>query len=105
MHLLVAILAGRKITAVPLVPLTNLIVAGLVLLYWASRWYGYLTQGVTVAWSDQWIPAAALVVVVLACLSLAGRPLMTIQWIILAIDTVVFVLAALFVTFFQMKMF
>ena len=103
-HALVAVLAWRRPGGAPLVPSLNLVVALAVLGYWASRWYGYATRGVTWYATDQLIPLYALVVGGLAAASLAGRlhagaP----QGIAFGIDALVLLAAALFFSFFRMN--
>ena len=103
-HAVVAALAWRRPGGAPHVPLLNLVVALAVLAYWAPRWYGYATRGVTWYATDQLIPLYALVVGGLAAASLAGRPHAgALQWIAFAIDALALLAAALFFSFFRMN--
>lgn len=81
----------------------NLVAAACVLAYWGWRWYGYLFRGVTWYATDQLIPLCALLVLVLATLTLTGRFGGTaLHWIIFGITTLALIAAALFFTFFKM---
>ena len=108
-HLVVGVMALRRPAGLsappllPLVPLLNLAVAVCVLGYWAHDWYGYLMRGVTWYASDQLVPLYAAVVAVLSALALAGRYdgrlAHGFQWFVFAVDALVLVAAALFLTF------
>lgn len=105
-HLVVAAVAWRSGAARPLVPLVNLITASCVVLYWAQRWYGYLFRGITWYATDQLLPVYALLVCALAAATLAGRVnATTVNGLVLLVHTVVLVLAALYLTFFRIKLF
>jgi hypothetical protein len=87
-----------------LIPLLNLIAGGAVLVYWGRRWFDYLFRGITWYLTDQWIPAYALLVCVLAGLTLAGRFQGTAaHWLIFGLNTLVLLGAALFFSFFRMN--
>lgn len=87
-------------------PLLNLTIAGCVVAYWTSRWYGYLFRGVIWYARDQATPLYAALVCVLAVISLSGRhQLVALDWAAFAVHSVVVVGAVLFVTFFKMRMF
>jgi hypothetical protein len=86
LHLVAAIVVGRRLVDAPLVPLVNLTTAALVLAYWAQRWYGYLFRGVTWYATDQLLPLYALVVCVLAGMAVWSRGSSTLQWVFLTID-------------------
>ena len=103
LHLIVGVTAIRSERGAALVPLLNLLTAGSVLAYWGYRWFGYLFRGVTWSLSDQALPLYALVVCLFAGLALANRhSAVTITWIAFVIDSVVLLIAVLFVTFFRM---
>ncbi|MEO8030687.1 MAG: hypothetical protein ABJC74_08685 [Gemmatimonadota bacterium] len=102
-HMAVGIVAARQMTRLPLIPLLNLVTAGLVLAYWVERWYSYLFRGITWYVSDQLLPACALLICLISALSLAGRYQGTaVHWVIFGIDSAVVLAAALFLTFFRM---
>jgi hypothetical protein len=104
LHLAAGIVAIRTEGSIPLVPALNLISAACVVAYWANRWFGYLFRGITWYASDQLIPLYAILVCVLAGVSLTGRyPAVTLNWVVFAFHVAVFVAAALFVTFFRMN--
>lgn len=85
---------------VPRIALLNFIVGACVLVYWGQRWFGYLFHGITWYATDQLMPACALLVCVLAALSLSGRyPGVAAQWLIFIVDTLALLAAALFLTF------
>ena len=103
LHIVVGVATLRSGGWRPFLPLLNLTMAAGIVAYWASRWYGYLFQGVTWYASDQIVPLYALVVCALAVMSLSGRhQAVTLDWVIFAIHTVVVIGAVLFVTFFRM---
>ena len=84
----------------------NFIVAACVVVYWAQRWFGYLSRGITWSASDQFMPLYAILVCVLAGGTLAARwSATTLNWLVFTIHAVVFIGAVLFVTFFRMKLF
>ncbi|MES2307017.1 MAG: hypothetical protein V4558_16060 [Gemmatimonadota bacterium] len=81
----------------------NLAMGFAVLGYWGRNWFSYLFRGITWYLSDQWLPAYALVVCVVAGLTLLGRYQATaFHWIVFGVNTVVLLGAALFLTFFRM---
>ncbi|MEO8561548.1 MAG: hypothetical protein ABI601_05705 [bacterium] len=95
-HLIVAIVARRRVVTFPLVPLANLVTAGCVLAYWAQRWYGYVARGVTWYATDQVMPLYALLVGTLAAFAVWGRSEGgAVQWAFLTIDGVALLGAAL----------
>jgi hypothetical protein len=102
-HLVVGVVALRRpagLPAHPLLPLLNLAVAVCVLAYWAHEWYGYVARGVTWYASDQVVPLYAAAVAVVSGLALAGRYEGRLaHWLAFAVDTLVLVVAALYVTF------
>ena len=95
MHLLAAIVARRRLTELPVVPLANLVTSALVLAYWVQRWYGYVFQGISWSATDQLLPLYALIVCVLAAVALWGRSTGTLQWVFLAIDGIALLGAAI----------
>ncbi len=103
LHVLVMLPGVRRLTSLPLLPLLNLAVALCVLAYWIPRWYSYFFQGIRWYATDQLLPLYAVVVCVLAGLTLSGRYAGTVpHWMVLAIDALVLLAAALFFTFFRM---
>ncbi|MEO7355661.1 MAG: hypothetical protein ABIZ70_15040 [Gemmatimonadales bacterium] len=81
----------------------NFAVAAAVLLYWGTKWYSYLFRGITWYLSDQWLPALAIVVCIVAALTIAGRYQgSAFHWLVFVVDTIVLIGAALFLTFFRM---
>ena len=103
LHLAAAFAASRSRHALIILGALNLVTAACVLVYWGIRWWGYLFRGISWSATDQLVPLYALAAAVLAALALTGRlgsPLPL--WIIIGIDTIVFLAAALFLTFFRM---
>ncbi|HTL05921.1 MAG TPA: hypothetical protein VL241_09250 [Gemmatimonadales bacterium] len=81
----------------------NLVMAGAVLVYWGQRWFGYLFRGITWYATDQLIPAYALLVCLLAVLTLLGRSQFGgIHGWIFGLNTLILLAAALFFSFFRM---
>jgi len=81
----------------------NLVMAGAVLVYWGQRWFGYLFRGVTWYATDQLIPAYALLVCLLAVLTLLGRSQFGgIHGWIFGLNTLILLAASLFFTLFRM---
>lgn len=104
LHVVVGGVTLRRPGGPPLVPLVNLATGLCVLAYWAQKWYGYLTRGITWYLTDQLVPLYAVLVVVLAGLTLAGRTSGSLpHWLVFGIDAVVLLAAALFFTFFRMS--
>jgi len=85
-HLVVAVIAWRRMVPQVVLPLTNLVTAGLVVAYWIGRWYGYLFQGITWSGTDQLLPLYALAVCALAAMAMSGKGPLALQWMFLAID-------------------
>jgi hypothetical protein len=103
LHLAAGIAASRSRHALLILGAVNLLTALGVLAYWGVRWYGYLFRAISWSATDQLFPLYALVVAVLAALVLTGRlssPLPL--WIVFSLDALVFLAAALFLTFFRM---
>ena len=106
LHLAVGIATLRSGGARPWLPLLNLTIAGGVLAYWASRWYGYLFHGVTWYASDQVIPLYAFLVCAVSVISLSGRyHVGALDWAAFAVHGVVAIGAVLFLNFFEMRLF
>lgn len=85
------------------IALLNLAAAAAVLLYWGNRWIGYLNRGTTWYATDQLLPTCALVVCLLAALTLAGRYQGVIaHWMIFGSTTLALLAVALFFSFFRM---
>jgi hypothetical protein len=102
-QLLVGAAVARHRAPASLIPLLNLVAAAAVLAYWGRRWFGYLFRGITWYATDQWIPAYALLVCVLAGLTLAGRYQGTVaHWLIFGLNTLVLLGAAVFFSSFRM---
>jgi hypothetical protein len=102
-QLLVGIVARQR-GAIPLIPLLNLAAALGVLAYWGQRWYKYLFQGVIWYATDQLIPLYAILVCILAVLTLSGRyPGVLLNWLVYGVDTLVLLAAALFFSFFRIN--
>jgi hypothetical protein len=103
-HAVVGYIAWKKLSPLPLVPALNLLVALAVVAYWAQRWVGYLTKGITWYATDQALPVTALLVCVMSLLSITGRltaawP----NWVVLTIDALILTAAACYFTFFRMN--
>ncbi len=85
------------------IALLNLAAGTVVLLYWGSRWIGYMFRGTTWYAMDQLLPVCALVVCLLAALTLAGRYQGVIaHWMIFGSTTLALLAAALCFSFFRM---
>ena len=103
LHLLVGVVAQRRWTGFPLLPVVNLAVALCVIAYWAPKWYNLLNKGLDWYASDLWMPLYAVLVTLIATLTLTGRYGGTApHWIVFAIDTLVLLAAALFFSMFRM---
>ena len=102
-HLLVGAAVLRHKAPVSALAIVNLVAGALVLVYWGRRWFGYLFRGITWYAADQLIPAYALLVCVLAVLTLLGRYRgVGAHGLIFVLDTLVLIGAVLFFTFFRM---
>lgn len=94
----------RRGSALPILPLVNLLTALCVVVFGVQRWYGYAVNGTTWYFTDQLIPIAAIGVCVLALLSLTGRYNGTVpHWVVFAIDGTVLVAAAIFFAVFRIN--
>ncbi len=101
-HLVVGFLVLRRLGSPRLLPLLNLMIAGAVLVYWIRQWYDYLFGGILWYATDQLMPLYALIVVVVASLSLAGRYQGTVfHWVVFGVDTTVFIVAVYLATFLR----
>lgn len=102
MQLVVAAAVLRYKASISLIALLNLVAALAVLAYWGMRWFGYLFRGVTWYATDQLLPVCALVVCILALLTLLGRYQgVAVHWTIFGSTTLVLLAAALFFSFFR----
>ncbi|HEV8123060.1 MAG TPA: hypothetical protein VGP80_02370 [Gemmatimonadales bacterium] len=106
----IQLLAGAAVlrhkASVSLLAVFNLVAGASVLVYWGRRWFDYLFHGVTWYATDQLIPAYALGVCLLAVLTLLGRYQgVGVHWFIFSLNALVLLAAALFVSFFRMKLF
>ncbi len=102
-HMVVGVVALRGAARPQLVPLVNLLAAACILSYWATRWFGYLFRGLTWYATDQLIPLYAVLVCILAGLSLGGRyPGTTLNWLVFAAHTIALAVAALFFATFRL---
>ena len=102
-QLLAGIAVWRQKAPVSVIAALNLVAAACVLAYWGRRWYGYLFRGITWYATDQLIPLCALLVFVLAILTLTGRyDGVALHWMIFGITTLVLLAAAVFFSFFKM---
>ena len=103
-HVAIGVLAWRRVSELPLVVFLNLAVALGMLAYWVQQWYGYIGKGITWYAIDQLLPLYALLVAVLAGLTIVGRTSATLpHWLIFGIDAVALLGVALFATFFRMN--
>ena len=103
LHAVVGVFVARRITALPLLPIVNGLVALAVLAYWVPKWFAVVTRNIVWYWSDQALPVYALVVLVLVGTTLAGRTaLPVVHWSVFVLHAVVLLAAALFFTFFRM---
>ncbi len=101
---MVGVMALRSGGSRSLVPVLNLITASCVLAYWANKWFSYLFRGITWYATDQLVPLYAIMVCVLAAVTLTGRhPAVVLNWLVFSIHLVVLIGAALFLTFFRMN--
>ena len=73
LHVLAGFLTARHASTAPLIPILNLLVSGLILAFWAQRWYGYLFRGIRWYATDQLVPAYAVAVCIVAGMALWGR--------------------------------
>lgn len=103
LHLAVVIVTARHWSTLPLVPFVNAVTAAGVLIYWMTKWYSYLFQGIKWYATDQAIPLYALVVITFSLAALLGTFKSTVlNNVFLGIDGSVLLAAALFFTFFRM---
>lgn len=102
-HLAAVVASVRHWTTPPLVPIVNGAVAVGVLSYWATRWYSYIFQDIKWYVSDQALPLYAAVVLAFSMATLTGSFKGTVlHGVILSIDGLTLLAAALFFTFFKM---
>lgn len=103
LHVLVGLIALRRWSNLPVLPLLNLAVALSVLAYWLPKWYSYVNQGISWYASDQLVPLYAVLVGALAVFTLTGRYAGTgLHWTVFAIDALVLLAAAVFFSLFRM---
>ena len=100
MHLAVGVAIYRRLTTIVLMPWLNLVVAFSVVIYWARKWYSYVVHDIVWHGTDQLLPAAELLVVLLSVFSITGRysgvwP----AWMVFIVHTVVITGAACFFSF------
>ena len=99
-HLTFGVLSWRRGSALPLLPLINLAVAGCVVAYSMVRWYGVIARGIIWHASDQLLPLYALVVCIFSGLALGGKVVAApVHWVIFCVQSLVLIAAALFFTF------
>lgn len=103
MQILVGVAIVRHKAPSSLIVVLNLVAASLVLGYWGRRWFGYLFRGISWSATDQLIPAYALLVCLLALLTLSGRYRgVGVHFWIFGVHTLILLAAALFFSFFRM---
>lgn len=103
-HIVVGIVAWRRLSEVPLVPALNLVVALCVIGYAVTQWYGNAFRGVQWNWEDQAVPVYGVVMLCVAGLALAGR--LTASWpnvFVFVVDAFVSVGAVVFVSTFRVN--
>jgi hypothetical protein len=107
-HLCIGFMVLRRpgaLSAHRLLPLLNLTIAVCVLAYWARAWYGYAARGITWYASDQIVPLCAVAVAIASGLVLAGRSngrlAGSFQWLVFGVDSLVLIIAALYLTFMR----
>ena len=102
-HLGIGVAAARGWSTLPLVPLVNAATAAAVLAYWMTRWYTYFFQDIKWYASDQALPLYAVVVLAFSVATLVSSFKGTVlHGVILGIDGLALLAAALFFTFFKM---
>ena len=102
-HLTVGVLSWRRASALPLLPLINLAVAGCVLAYWIVKWYAVITRGIIWYANDQLVPLYALAVCIFSGLALGGKVVaQPVHWVIFCLQLLVLIGAAYFFTVFKM---
>lgn len=95
LHLAVGIIRWRRLSPLPLMAALNAAVALCILAYWGQRWIGYLFRGVKWYLTDQLVPAYALIVLIVAGLALAGRPVSPVpQWLAFGVHAMVLLAGA-----------
>jgi hypothetical protein len=102
-HVVVGLVAWRRLSDLPLVPLVNVAVALCVLGYWVVEWFGYVFKGITWYWNDQLVPLYAVAALSVAALALAGR--LHVAWpnvVVFSIHALISLMAVLYVSFFRM---
>jgi hypothetical protein len=103
-HLAVGIAVGRRWSGTSLLAMLNLATAACVLCYWIPRWFDYAFRGITWYATDQLLPLYAILVCVLAALTLAGRiGAIAPQWIVFGIHTIVLLVGAVFFSIFKIN--
>lgn len=103
-HVSIGILAWRRGSAMPLVPVLNLAVASCVILYSIQKWIAVFSKGIIWYASDQLLPAYAAAVCLVSMLALTGRATWScLHYTVFAVHTIVTIAAALFFTFFRMN--
>jgi hypothetical protein len=102
-QILVGLAVVRHRAPSSLLVVLNLVAATSVLAYWGRKWFGYLFRGISWSAADQLIPAYALLVCLLALLTLSGRYRgVGVHFWIFGFHTLILLAAALFFSFFRM---
>ncbi len=101
-HIVVGVVAWRRFSTLPLVPVLNFIMAFGVLVYWVQRWYDALTKGIKLDATDQLLPAYATLVCILSVLFLAGKITTSVpNWIVFVLHLLAVEAALLFMLNFK----
>jgi len=101
-QLLMGAAVARHRVSFSAIVVLNLVAAVAVLVYWGRRWFGYLFHGVTWYAADQLVPLYALLVCLLAVLTISGRfQGVGVHWLIFILNGLALLAAVLFFSFFR----
>lgn len=103
-HVVVGLLARRRPPSITPIVWLNLAAALCVIAYAARDWYAILTRDMNWYLSDQLLPLAAVLIGLLAGLTLTGRYLGTLpHWLVCGLDVFILLGAAAYLTFFKLN--
>ncbi len=98
------VMVRRRGTGIAPIIWLNLACAACILGYWVLRWTVMIQKGMTWYVTDQILPICAILVCLLAVLSLTGRYTGTVaHWLVYGLDGILLLAVALFATFFRIN--
>ncbi|MDH5179546.1 MAG: hypothetical protein OEZ39_11970 [Gammaproteobacteria bacterium] len=102
LHIGVAVFVLQHRGDVRLPPIVNLVIAVILIIYWADRWYTYLADKVYINKASALVLLFAVVVMSISVLHLSGHEFAgTLHWVFYTVHSITLLLLLLFYRTFQ----